>query len=154
MSETRIVEINGVKMEVDLRKAVTIDTYKVGDTVKVLIPGYGNDFKSHAGAIIGFDDFKSMPTIVVAYLDAQFSEAEIKLAYIHNESKVELTHAAEGDVPFSKEQVLESLGKIIAKKQAEVDQANWHKTRFLQWFGKYFDATAEEEEIATALSSE
>ena len=32
----RIIEINGIKMEVDLRNAKRIDTFKVGDPVKVL----------------------------------------------------------------------------------------------------------------------
>lgn len=32
----RIIEINGIKLEVDLRSARRIDEFKVGDTVKVL----------------------------------------------------------------------------------------------------------------------
>ena len=36
MEEKRIVEIDGVKIEVDLRTAKRIDTFAVGDNVKVL----------------------------------------------------------------------------------------------------------------------
>lgn len=32
----RIIEIDGVKIEVDLRTAKRIDTYRVGDNVKIL----------------------------------------------------------------------------------------------------------------------
>ncbi|MBE3119151.1 MAG: hypothetical protein IMZ50_10410 [Candidatus Atribacteria bacterium] len=136
----RIVEINGVKVEVDLREATTIEAFRVGDHVKVLIPGYSNDFKSHAGAIIGFDNFKTRPTIVVAYLDAEYGKAEVKITYICEGSKVEMTHASEGDVPFSKQQVLDLLDRDIADKQKALEGAQWHKERFEQWFGKHFVA--------------
>ena len=33
----RIIEVNGVKMEIDLRQAKVIDNYKVGDYVKVKV---------------------------------------------------------------------------------------------------------------------
>ena len=36
MEEKRLVEINGIKMEVDMRSARRVDTFKVGDNVKVL----------------------------------------------------------------------------------------------------------------------
>jgi hypothetical protein len=53
MNETRIVEINGVKLELDMRQAKlqSIDTFKVGDSVKVLIKEYGDSYKTHAGVI-------------------------------------------------------------------------------------------------------
>ena len=38
MEEKRIIDINGMKMEVDLRTAKRIDTFKVGDNVKVWLP--------------------------------------------------------------------------------------------------------------------
>ena len=40
MEEKRIIDINGMKMEVDLRTAKRIDTFKVGDNVKVLATEY------------------------------------------------------------------------------------------------------------------
>ena len=42
MEEKRIVEIDGVKIEVDLRTAKRIDTFAVGDNVKVLCKEYNN----------------------------------------------------------------------------------------------------------------
>jgi hypothetical protein len=136
---TKIIEINGVKMEVDLREATTLDTYKCGDLVKILVPEYGDTFKAMAGVIIGFDNFKSRPAIVVAYLDAKFSDAEIKLAYIHDGGKHEITHASPADVPFSKEQVDQLMDRHIAAKQKELDEAQWRKRQFESWFGKYFE---------------
>ena len=40
MSELTTVEINGVKMDVDLRTAKRVDTMKVGTRVKVLTRSY------------------------------------------------------------------------------------------------------------------
>lgn len=41
----KIVEINGIKMEVDMRHAKTIDTYKIGDRVKVLVKQYSDTYR-------------------------------------------------------------------------------------------------------------
>ncbi|MHC4294732.1 MAG: hypothetical protein ACYSTL_04025, partial [Planctomycetota bacterium] len=53
--QIRVVEINGVKLEVDLRHAKVIDQFRVGDRVKVLKKKYEKVYESHPGAIIGFD---------------------------------------------------------------------------------------------------
>jgi hypothetical protein len=137
METKKIIEINGIKMEVDLREAKTVDTYKVGDTVKILIPEYGDKYKSAAGVIIGFDDFQSLPTIVVAYLDADYRGAEVKFAYVNSNSKYELAPACAGDIPFAREQVEELLNKNIEAKQSELDKAKWHRRQFNEWFGAY-----------------
>lgn len=137
--EKRIVEINGVKLEVDLREAVTVESYKCGDLVKILVPAYGDEFKAHAGVIIGFDDFKEHPAIVVAYLAASYGEAKIEMAYVCDGSKVEITHASPCDVPFSKKQIDDLLDKNIADQQKSLDEALWRKQQFEEWFGKYFE---------------
>ena len=146
--EKRIVEINGVKMEVDLREAVTVETYKCGDMVKILVPEYDNAFKAHAGVIIGFDDFKEHPAIVVAYLSATYGEAKIEMAYIHDGAKVEITHASPGDVPFSKKQIDDLLDAHIAKQQEALAEAFWRKRQFEEWFGKYFEPAETKEAVA------
>jgi len=135
----QIIEINGVKMEVDLREATTLETYKCGDMVKILVPEYSNSFKAHAGVIIGFDNFKQRPAIVVAYLDANYGEALVKIAYIHEGCKHEITHASPEDVPFSKEQIDSLLDTHIAKQQKLLDEAMWRKQQFEKWFSKYFE---------------
>ena len=45
MEEKRIIEVNGIKMEVDLRNAKRIDQFKVGDSVKVLVKSYSEKTK-------------------------------------------------------------------------------------------------------------
>ena len=75
MSEKTIIEINGVKMEIDLRQATVVENFKVGDKVKVLIKTYNDSFQSHVGTIVGFDAFKERPTIILAYLANDYGSA-------------------------------------------------------------------------------
>jgi ribosomal protein L19 len=92
-NQKTIVEINGVKLEVDLRTAKTVEEYRVGDTVKLLKKEYGDSYKSYAGMIVGFDPFISLPTIIVAYIDQSYSGVDIKFDYLNAKSEgVEICH--------------------------------------------------------------
>lgn len=139
MEEKRIIEINGVKMEIDLRQAKVVDNFKVGDTVKVLIKGY-SDYKSHVGMIVGFDEFKNLPTIIIAYLNIDYSDTAIKFVYLNNESKdIEICPINDWDIPYSKQQIIDKLDKEIIKKEEELREIKSKKELFLSMFGKYFE---------------
>lgn len=64
----RVIEINGVKLEVDMRYAKRVDELRVGSKVKVLNKEYSS-YKVYPGVIVGFEEFDNLPTIVVAYLE-------------------------------------------------------------------------------------
>src|SRR3990172_8677945 len=119
-----IVEIGGVKMEVDLRHARTIESYKIGDSVKLLVKKYGDDYQSCPGIIIGFDDFKQLPTIVVAYLDATSYSAELQFAYYNSKTaeKLEICPMTDPYIAIEKTRVLDIMdGKIQTKEQELAD---------------------------------
>src|SRR5690625_1881074 len=103
MSDTKqIIEINGIKMEVDTRYARRIDTFQVGTKVKILLKqdGYGGkDTKVYSGVIVGFEPFDSLPTIVVCYLEIDYSGAHIKFAYVNTatDKKWEIVAAVDDD---------------------------------------------------------
>ena len=140
--EKRIVEIGGVKMEVDLRYASTIDALKVGERVKVLVKSYNDQFTSHFGTIIGFDDFKNLPTIIVAYLDVSYSEASVKFLYINAKSAgEEMVLANDDDAPFSRQQAEELIDKAITAKENELAGLKYRKAQFEKWCGRYFAET-------------
>ena len=67
--EKTIIEVGGVKLEVDMRYARRVDTLRVGDRVKCLVKKYGNTHETYPGVVVGFEPFPSLPSIVVAYLD-------------------------------------------------------------------------------------
>ena len=140
MTQTKIIEINGVKMEIDLRNAKVIEHYKVGDSLKILTKDYGDNYKSHIGVIIGFDDFEKTPTIVIAYLDINYSSAEIKFIYFNGKTKdVEITTLNKWDIPLKKSDILNKFDSEIAKKEQELDEISQKKNVFENLFGKYFE---------------
>lgn len=142
MNDKRIIEINGVKLELDLRQAevTQVDTFKVGDNVKVLVkPSYG-DTKILPAVIVGFDNFRTLPTIIVAYLEVDYSKAEIKYAYINEKSETEIVATSPGDVPFERDRVLELLDRDITEKEQALEGAVRKKALFVSQFGKLFAA--------------
>ena len=52
MSEKKIVEVNGIKLEVSLTTDKRIDEYKIGDNVKILMKRYSGAFDSYPGIIV------------------------------------------------------------------------------------------------------
>lgn len=85
MENKTIIEINGIKMEVDLRQAKVIENYKIGDNVRLLVKEY-DGYKVFPAVIVSFDAFTKLPTIVVAYLEMGYQTADLKFAYINSES--------------------------------------------------------------------
>lgn len=140
MNQKHIIEINGIKMEVDLRDAKVIDNYKVGDRVKVLLKKYNDQYESCIGIIIGFDAFKDLPTIVVAYLKQEYSNSAVSYLYYNAASKdCEIVMANEEDLPFTKSTMIEVLDQQINKAKNELDGAIAKKDNFVKWFGRYFE---------------
>lgn len=136
--EKRMIEINGVKMEVDMRTATTVDSLKVGDPVKVLVKSY-SDYKSFAGVIIGFDEFKERPTIIVMYLKTDYSSCTLEYAYINKDSKdVEVIKARDPVVPFEKTAVNDRMDQEIEKKERELADLRYKKKYFNESFAHYF----------------
>ena len=138
----RIIEIEGVKLEVDLREAKAIESYKVGDNVKVLVnEGYGDtkDYKVYPGVIIGFEDFKELPTIIVAYLKVSYGDAELKFIYMNSQSKkCEIVPSNGEELTFTKEHVVQLLNNVIEKKTLKLNEAKAKKSFFLKHFNQYF----------------
>ena len=135
----RIIEINGVKLEVDLRQCKVIENYKVGDQIKVLVKEY-SDYKAYAGVIIGFDDFEKLPTISIAYLKEDYNGSSIEFV-VFNEAtkdKVNICPLTTLDRFFSQAQAEEKLDREIDKKKKEVAELEQKKQFFKQAFAKYF----------------
>lgn len=117
----RIVEINGVKMEVDLRHAKVIhQDLKVGAKVKLLKKEFGDSMKVYAGVVVGFEDFQTLPTIVVAYLNVSYNEAKLEFFYFNSKSEAaELIPAAEDYTMFEKDGVVETMDRARRLREQE-----------------------------------
>lgn len=139
MEDYQVVEINGIKLEVDMRTARRIENYKIGDRVKVLVKEYSR-YTPYPGVIVAFDMFKKMPTITVAYVKDSYSNTTLEFAYISggdNEDQPEIAPYND-DILVDKADVLEKLDGEIIKKEAEIEDLQRKKAYFLKNFNKYF----------------
>lgn len=138
----RIIEINGVKLEVDLSLARVVDNYRVGDNVKLLKKRYSDTWENYAAVIVGFDNFKERPTIVVAYLDSSSSD-NISFEYINKDSKdVEMCPMNPAEVVLRKDTVCDNFDRQIAKAERELADIRKQKSFFVEKFGQYFEASS------------
>lgn len=142
MEDKRIVEIDGVKIEVDLRSAKRIDTFRVGDNVKVLCKEYNGDYKVKPGIITDFANFKEKPTIIVAILEESYSGVSIDFAYIYEgmEDKYEIVYATEDEIKLSQDGVIEKFEREISKKKHEMEELQFK----LDFFKRHFLKSQEE----------
>ena len=135
----RIVEINSVKMEIDLRnaKVVNVDTLRIGDRVKVLIKTYSG-YEVHAGTVIGFEPFQILPTIIVAYMTR--SGGELKFLYFNAKSEdTEVVKATDNDtLTLDKAHVETRLRAKIDKARTELEDAERKLAYFLDNFAAYW----------------
>ena len=137
MEDKRIVEIDGVKVEVDLRTAKRMDSFKVGDNVKILDKSY-NGYKVKPGIIVDFAEFKELPTIVIAVFEEGSWSSAPSISFIHFNAdmseKIELVPASEDEIKLSKDGVIEKFEREIQKKKNEyIDLQNQ-----LEYFKKHF----------------
>ena len=138
MSEcTREVTVNGVKFEVDMRYAKRIDTFKVGDTVKVL--DQRNDRNEmRTGVITDFADFKDLPTIMVAIYKAgdYWSKPTIEFIPYNSDTKgIEIVGVSQEEIMVSHETIVNKFDDEIAKKRDELNDLIVKRDTFVKYFG-------------------
>jgi len=138
----RIVEINGVKLEVDLRTAKVIDHFKVGDPVRVYHPKrdhYSASIK--VGVIVGFCEFSKTPAIEVMELNDEYSGIEFRTIVIGQDINEELQIAAydkyEGLI--SRSNVVEKFDRKIQEEELKLADLKLKKEYFINDFAKAFE---------------
>jgi len=136
-NEKRIVEINGVKLEVDMRTAKVVEQYKVGDPVKILYKenSYGS-YQIYPGVIVGFADFTKQPAIELLMLSGSFS---IKFVTITEKSEnIEIAPFNDYEIGFSRSEVLNKIQNQIESKKEELRTLETKKQAFEKFFDKAF----------------
>ena len=142
----RIIEINGIKLEVDERTARTVEQYRVGERVKVLVKSYGEQYKIHPGVIVGFADFKQLPSIEVMYVTTDSWDSEpLKFATINTKSDgVELAPMNEAEVVLDREDVLTRMDQEIRKRENALCDMRAKRAYFVERFAAAFDVVPTE----------
>lgn len=133
----RTIEVNGVKMEVDMRYAKRIDTFKVGDTVKVLDKRNGkNDMR--CGVITDFANFKDLPTMMVAvYRQPEYSWNSPSIEFIpyNSDTKdIEIVGVSNEELQVSHFSVVEMFDSQIQKKRDELNDLIVKRDTFVRYF--------------------
>lgn len=140
-TETTIIEINGVKMEVDLRQArIVHENVRVGTKVKILEKsGYGGP-TVYPGVVVGFECFRDLPTIIVAYVNTGYSSPGIAFAYINAKSaeKWDMVPSIDDELPVAKSDVLAHFDREIEKALATQQDLAAKRDFFLRHFNRYF----------------
>jgi hypothetical protein len=138
---TRVIEIGGIKMEVDMRHVKKVEHYKVGTNIRVLVKDY-SEYKSYGGVIIGFEEFKTRPSILIAYIKVSYGDSSLHFITYNSDTKdVEICLAEESFVPFEKSRVLECLNNSIQVAKEALLEAQNKKDYFEKNFNKYFEDT-------------
>lgn len=140
-SEMTIVEINGVKMEIDLRQArVVHQNLRVGSKVKLLIKSDYGDPQVHPGVIVGFEPFTDLPTIIVAYVVSSYSEIKLEFAYVNgkSEKKYSLVPSMDDELPLERSKVLQVFERDIAKLERQIEDVKAKRDYFERNFNVYF----------------
>ena len=147
-TEKTIVEVNGVKLEVDVRYARRIEEIRVGDRVKVLTKKY-DGFNVDPGIVIGFEPFNQLPTIIVAYVTSSWSSAEIKFLHYNAKSQdTEIVRAEDDDLSIDRSDIIARFEREIAGKEREIADIREKITYFEKHFRQYWANVAAPEEAA------
>jgi preprotein translocase subunit YajC len=136
----RIIEINGIKMEVDMITAKRNDEFKVGDNIKVLRKGYNDSYDVMPGVIVQFVNFKDLPTIQIAVFKSDYSGAHLEFINFNSKTEdVEITLCSNHELRLEKNSVMDKLNNEIQKKQNEAADLIAKRDWFEKYFAKYFD---------------
>lgn len=137
----REIEIDGIKVEVDLRSVKKIDVFKIGDNIKVLKKEY-DTFKTYSGVIIDFVAFKERPAIVVAYFEQDYAGVDIRFETITKDTKgIEIAPCLPHEMTINKDRVIDKFNYKIEEQQHKVDELKAKRDYFIKNFSKFFEET-------------
>lgn len=143
--EKRVIEINGMKLEVDLSKAKRIDEFRIGDNIKVLRKAYSTSYDVDNGVIVDFVNFNSLPTIQIAMFKQNYNGSEIQFLNYNAQTKdIEISACSKHELTLEKNKMVERLQAEIDKKKTEVDELKNKLDWFNKFYGKYFTENTEE----------
>ena len=146
------------EFEVEEVVAKRVETLRIGDKVKVLLKPEYSEAKIYPGVIIGYEPFKNLPTVIVAYVDQTYNSAEVKFLYFNADTKKAEIVKAVGD-----EKLLEGeratfrdvIDNKIAKLEAEIADLEQKRDYFDAAFRQYLIVPeSKREEAAPEVAAE
>lgn len=131
--EKQVIEIGGVKLEVDMRFARRLDCLHIGDPVRVMTKDYDDTYTVSSGVVIGFEPFANLPTIIIAYWNGSYSDVDISFLHLNANSKdVEVVAAdEESKCAFDRNDALATIDRKIEKAEREVSDLKAKREYFV-----------------------
>lgn len=129
--------VGAITLAANRDMAVRAEVLQVGDTVRVFVkPSYGEP-KVHTGVIVGFEPFKEMPTIIIAYVEVDYNKAEMKMLYFNGQNKdTEILPAApDTNIEIERTRVLDWFDSEEKKALALADEVRAKRAYFEKYFG-------------------
>lgn len=116
-------EVGGKTFQISEPKIRQITEYAEGDTVKVLVKQYSDQFSCHPGIVVGIEPFENMPTVVIAYLEGGYSP-DVKLLHFNKvtaeKQSVEICPACPDELILCRQDILATMDRQIETKRLEV----------------------------------
>ena len=135
---TQQIEVKGQSFEVQTQ-AVVRSTIKIGDRLRILKKSTYSDPVVCDGIVIGFEPFKTLPSIVIAYIDDTYSNIDVKFLVWNDSTKdVEITVAL--DDPFKKN--LDHYATRIEQKATKLEQEAREVRQKLDYMRSKFGMTS------------
>ena len=139
---TKIIEINGIKLEVDLRNAKVVENYKVGDRIKVLKKKYSDSYVVRYGVIVDFGLCKERPSIEILSVPSDacfYADDTLAFDVINQDSTdIEIAPLSDLDETFARDNIVKAIEGKIETTRHELRTLELKKELFLRHFGKYF----------------
>lgn len=134
----RTIEINGVKLDIDLRYATVrkTDALRVGSKVKVLSKTYGG-YDVKPGVVIGFDAFQKLPSIQIAVASPSGDLYSV-LTFNANTTETEIVLASDEEILLDRDAMLKNFDRQIGAKERELEAIRDRKVLFERHFGEAF----------------
>lgn len=133
----RVIDVNGVKLEVDMRYARRIDQFKVGDTVKVL-DNRSEKNEMRTGVITDFANFKELPTMMIAvYKPGDYwSVPTIEFIPYNADTKdIEIVGVSAEEVIVSRDTIVQKFDDEIMKVRDKLNDLIIKRDTFIKYFG-------------------
>jgi hypothetical protein len=144
-TEKTIIDVNGVRLEVDMRYARRVEELRIGSPVKILTKGTYGGGQVHPGIVVGFEPFKDLPTILVAYVEDSWNAAEVKVVAINSKQEnFDLVAAVDLDFAVDKGAIINRFDRQIASKQREIDAIQEQRRYFETNFKAFWAQVARE----------
>ncbi len=139
-TEKRIIEVSGVKLEVDMTQAKRIDTFRVGSPIKLLKKElYSTRYETFPGVIVGFTNFKEQPAIDVLYISDGYGTPTVKfIAVTENSEEIEIAHLSPYEIVLDRDTIGERLDRDVESKLREYEVALARRDTFHKHFGEAF----------------